>query len=222
MGRPKGPTAPTRTAVVGLSSRQDRLVPEDASLYILPYSPATDRGAFIGIVRSVPRSTWTLDFSAEPYGPNPKVSIHESGRVHAAIDGHRTPPLLGARLDASGGGHIATITCFDHRGLPIFTDQPQPAPELHVVLRDPPGACFAVHMPIYVSTGLADLDKWNCQLRVKFQRPTLECPLFVGVRIRGSGESGDPGVLVMAGWGPGLGDESATQFVYAATGRRDA
>jgi hypothetical protein len=191
----------------------------DASLYVMPYVPA-DGTSFAGTMK-IPdheQGSSTFDFSRGIEGGSPKMSLHEFGRCHASVGGISTSPVWGRKLLDPSGGHIATIECVSHEGLPtVASPAGLPAPDL--VVSSEGAEWHGVRIPILVYLKESDASRHPFRLTMKRPfKPTLYVALHPYLSVVDPATS-DGGVLVYAGWGPGPLDRPSTG-VYVTTHTR--
>jgi hypothetical protein len=194
---------------------------KDVSLYVLPYLPKGGT-AHAGVMKipgpAGPPSTWNYTGQVDGSG-GPKLTLHSSGRCHGEVDGVHGPPVWGRPLTGREGGHIASITCFSVEGLPEVT-VPSGPPSADIVLQSSDPSSTATNVALFVLTSDRKDDEYHFVLT--FRREGLDAPVRIGIRARVTTEpSGnrDPGVLVMAGWGPGdTGDRPLTGVFVVTKG----
>lgn len=156
-------------------------VDNDASIYVIPYA-ANRRfycgGRTFGEMQTEDNFDFTEGLAADL---EPKLSIHESGRVQVMAGGTRLPELQIPRLDSLRGQHVATIHADRFSRLPRHTRalRQQGREQDHLVPVDPAveGGRFA----IYVNGERPEFAIDRPRLTLTLRRPTLERPLFVGV-----------------------------------------
>jgi hypothetical protein len=198
-----------RVAKIRWSSR-------DASIYILPYGPEGTLG-HVGVHDAVPpEGSFTFDFLSQGAGMHPKLSLHQSGQVHATCEGYSTWPVFSAPLFSPGGGHIASIVCLNPEQLPEFATQPRGLPRVDVVL-DLPSRYTTMHVALFANIVEDRLPE--CPIRLRLIRPSMPMPLHIGIQFRGDNAASDgSGVGVLGGWGPDASPIESIPLVYAITG----
>jgi hypothetical protein len=168
----------------------------DASIYLIPYIPG-DGMIFGGLVPKAGPEPVTFEFATQLSGSWGKVSLHQSGQVHATVDSGRTPAVHGEALD-----HVATITCFSPDGLPEVTKAQGP-PKADLVLTTDDPSWTATQVPIFVTSDPRRHSEHK--FRLCLRRPTLDTPLYVTLNPRSESHPEDnrePGVAIF-GWGAG-------------------
>ena len=191
----------------------------DASVYVMPYVPKGGIG-FAGPMKvPAPEASSSVNFARELMGPNPKLSLHESGRCHGSVGEQRTGPVWGRGL-FDGSGHIATITSFD------VTSQPTVAvtrtgTEPDIILMTPGFEVPGMNVALLVGDSPEEAGRLG-QLHFILDRPDRPRPLYVALNCRDPGQSAEgppvPGVTVIAGWGPGSrGDQRPLSGTFVAT-----
>lgn len=136
----------------------------------------------------------------------PKISIHESGRVHAMGGTYRSkschvPSIVGFR-----GSHVATILVEQLKDLAPFTGKISVSgPKRSIVLDGIPPGVTGLRLPVYVNGSEPSFGD-PCQIVFELQRPGLARRLHVGLTVRSSAvrdAAGSAGGVVMAvGWDP--------------------
>lgn len=188
----------------------------DASIYIWPYGPEGGRG-YVGLHDAIPPAgSFTFDFASQGAGMNPKLSLHQSGQVHAICAEYSTRPIFSAPLFSPAGGHIASIVCHNPEKLPDLTAQPKGLPRADVVL-EMPLRFSAMHVVLFANIVESRLPK--CPIQLRLVRSSMPMPLHIGIQFRGDNVASDgSGVGVLGGWGPDASPVESVPLVYAITG----
>lgn len=168
----------------------------DSSLYIHCYS--TSREPYYG-VRSIPAYSrgLTFNFKAGKFAPRcPKLSYHESGRVHLKLENDEESveyiqSLPMKRLD---GNHIVTIIA---NTLERFEEYSERARGPHVLIQFPK-RIETLKLTIWASAG-QELKQYP--FRVNLRRPTLS-NVFFGIKAESQSpiSQGAVGLTVITGW----------------------
>ena len=191
---------------------------QDASLYLFPYAAC---GSYYYGGRSLTEAQFqdTFDFTKE-FSANsiPKLSIHESGQVHVGTRDKRAGPLQIPSLDTLTGQHVATVCPDMFSALPLFNRRVGLGPELDVVINASELAANA-RVAIFMNGQAPEFDGGRCRLTIAMRRPTLQNPLYMGIRAIAQeplieGDSSTGGTTVLAGWNPLAADDSAIDLLY--------
>ncbi len=190
----------------------------DACIYVTPHPADRDSG-FVGIAEGSSGGAFTVDLDGQGRGAHPCVSLHRSGVVHAKCVGYRTPSFQGRPLHGVGG-HIATIATIDDAGLQRIAGGPRVGARCDFVIRRGSPDLRRLVIAIYVADAAGQFST-DVAARLELDRPTVPSPLYFGFAIRGEpavgGDEAGPGVVVLAGWGPGERDGETYPLVFAAT-----
>ncbi len=175
---------------------------QDASLYIFPYGPI---GRYFYGQQRMNENAINHSFSfREQFDSEeiPKLSIHESGRIHIHYNGSQIAgPIYTLPLDRWRGQHLTTITADSFATLADYQR----------VLRDtgaeidtvtPCGAgVVSGRMAIYCN-GEREEFASNCRVVFRLERVTLGRPLYLGISPIAQDPIGTGGVTVICGWNP--------------------
>ena len=191
----------------------------DGSLYIVPYSAG---GHFFYGGARMPEQQASHTFSYKEQlasSTAPKVSIHESGRVHVRIGEQGTGPVYIPSLRDFRGEHLASIAADSIAGLPPFTRKPRlTGRDVDVIVNATSQFGPSIRFVIYAN-GAAPNFCGSCNWVFSLLRPRLTNPLYFGIAPKGqqplrSGEQ--QGVIVIAGWDPSTASDPsrASDFLY--------
>lgn len=191
----------------------------DASIFLIPYVPG--RGIVYGGIASTPDpgTPHTFSFDGQLCGDWGKVSLHQSGRVHATVRSAgeliRSPPITALPLDHLADGQVATVSCFNPEGLPEVLDAQGP-PDTDLVLTSNDVDWTATQIPIFVTSDPNRFEDHH--FRLCFRRATLKSPLYVTLRPRSEShppENREGGISILA-WGL-AGPTSSSDLVFVVT-----
>jgi hypothetical protein len=161
----------------------------------------------------------TFNFKEQLQGDRiPKLSIHETGQVHAYIGGQKKAgPLQAIPLARLKGEHIASISIDAFEKLVEHREELKTTgPELDVVIGADDEA-ESGRFAILVNAASAPVFKDRCAVTVHMQRPHLETPIhicFVPLVQESLGPQGKGGVTVIAGWNPRKGAMETQDLLY--------
>lgn len=190
----------------------------DASVYVVPYAPNGRYSVGTHRLGEDARSVTFTVVDAEDLEAVPKVSFHESGQVHAYAGGGMVGPLRIPALANWRGAHIATVLADHARSLPEFQGEPRRTGLDRDLVLQLEGEVVSAALALYVNGSEARFDA-PCPMWLTLRRPTLPGPLYVGLVPRAQAALADPnlpgsGVMAIGGWTPGLGIDSAIDFLY--------
>ncbi|MCK5647217.1 MAG: hypothetical protein KAH97_10575 [Anaerolineales bacterium] len=147
----------------------------------------------------------------------PKISIHESGQVHAISGKNRVGPLQTAPLSNFRGEHIATVEFDDFSILPEYTAKPKESgKDIDHIIPLPPDVKGG-KLVFYASGDKPSIQARDCQITVSMARKTLSNPLYIGIKTIQKdlmGELEDRGIIVLAGWDPTGAYQEGADFLY--------
>src|SRR6266851_3434512 len=190
----------------------------DASIYVVPYAPTNKYSVGTHTLGDNELSaTFSVD-EARDYEAAPKISFHESGRVHASAGVARVGPLYVPPLPDWRGAHLGTVVASHAATLPEFRGTPRiagPERDWTLHLREP---VVSGAVAFYVNGAESRFDA-DCPLTFALARRALSRPLYVGLCPRAQ----DPltardqvggGVIAIGGWTPGREGAPAVDFLY--------
>ncbi len=190
---------------------------KDTSVYLILYVPVGGR-SYAGVtnVPAIGDPPATFNYGDQVCGAGmPKVSLHESGRCHAEIDGVKTNAVKGRDVFHGAGGHIASVTCFSVAGLPTVLS-PKGPPKYDVALSSADPTWTATHVSLHICPTLEHAEKHH--FSVVLARPGRPRPLLIGVSGNPTAEPSENqnlGVTAIAGWGPG--ESGSVPGIFATT-----
>ena len=190
---------------------------KDSSLYIFPYAP--NNKYFLGS-RSMPETKFEekVHFRDDLSSTDvPKISIHESGQVHAISGKNRVGPLQTSPLSDLRGEHIATVEFDDFSILPEYTAKPKESgKDIDHIIPLPPDVKGGKFI-FYAAGDKPSFQTHECQIIVSMARKTLSDPLYIGIKAIPKdlmGEPEDRGIMVLAGWDPTGVYQEGADFLY--------
>lgn len=177
----------------------------DSSLYLFPYATT---GEYHFGRNSIPQGEQeaTIPFDQqESSNQTPKISIHESGRVHVKAGTRMAGPMFGSPLAELGGEHLATMTSVRFLGLSPLGRAPRTEGRAPDVLIPAGNGVESGRLVFYANA--ADPSFVDpCSVTRRLVRSTLDRPLFIGIRFLAqrplSQDSKARGVVTIAGWDP--------------------
>lgn len=160
----------------------------DSSIYIKPYGTVSE--AFAGVHRGPQEGeSLDIDFTKQLRGKEARLSIHESGQVHAYCDKERTIGIQTPPLFRSHRRHLATIGVWSHSGLPEVA-QLNVGSHPDVVLQE--GAEYLPLVWIVLFCGMDEYDLPDHKLKLRMDRVSLSGrPIFFAWRVRGEDKTGE-------------------------------
>jgi hypothetical protein len=183
---------------------------KDASIYLIPYAPG---GSYYFGGESLPEQklSRTFDFQEQQSSQTvPKISIHQSGRVHIRTARQEAGPLIIPALDRLCGEHVASVSVDRFDALLTLKTAPRTSDALIRVLDGAVSGRFA----IYVNGREPKFKSSNVKLYVRLTRQCLSTPLYIGIAPIGQNPIADPkckqGVTIICGWDP----FKSTKFLY--------
>jgi hypothetical protein len=186
----------------------------DASIYLIPY--ATGGEYYFGGQRLPEhKASRSFGFTEQLSAATaPKVSIHESGRVHIRVGREQAGPLSIPPLGNLRGEHVATICVDRFDRLPTANRPPRKSGRAVDVTISVPDNVHSGRFPLYLNGAAPDFKSSNIQLYVRLSRPSLRAPLYLGIAPLEQKAVADPrakqGVTVICGWDP----SNPTDFLY--------
>ncbi|MGH2634980.1 MAG: hypothetical protein ACRDHU_02365 [Actinomycetota bacterium] len=173
----------------------------DASLYLHAFGPSGRY--FFGrhvLPAGAMQSTIRVDDQERSSLP-PKLSIHETGRVHVRSEGQEAGPMLGTPLGELGGHHIATMTCSRFAGLAPYPRAPRTSGSERD-LAIPARGAESGRLRVYANATEPSFEV-GCPVVGTLRRPTLLRPFYVGFSPVAQAPLGEEAtVTVIAGWDP--------------------
>ena len=153
----------------------------------------------------------TFDFQEQQSSQTvPKISIHQSGRVHIRTTRQEAGPLIIPALDTLCGEHVASVSVDRFDALLTLKTAPRTSDALIRVLDGVVSGRFA----IYVNGREPKFKSSNVKLYVRLTRQCLSTPLYIGIAPLGQNPIADPkckqGVTIICGWDP----FKSTKFLY--------
>jgi hypothetical protein len=188
----------------------------DVSFYIIPYAPDGGTGFAGQMMIPAPGQSNSVNFSRQLEGLPVRVSIHESGRCHAAAGTEKTQPAWGRSLFYDEIAHIATVLTGAPTTLPVASEA-RGGSHPDIVFTPGLDGYNSVHVPLFVCPDEATAKQHV--IYVTLARPGKPRPLYLalGGRIDNMNlDSPEAGVVVMAGWGPGN-DPRPLNGIFAVT-----
>jgi hypothetical protein len=193
---------------------------QDASLYLFSYGPT---GKYFYGGQKMAENALSHSFSfREQFDSEeiPKISIHESGRIHVYYD--RTQivgPINTLPLEEWRGQHLATISADSFSSLMDYERRLKTTGSELDTVTPCDNEVESGRMAIYCN-GEREEFVYKCGVVFKFERPTLKRPLYIGISPIAQhpiGEGSSGGVTVICGWNPlkGAMDEQDFLFVRA-------
>lgn len=188
----------------------------DASVYLVPYG-ATGRYYYGRSGFSEEQIDHTFDFTEQEAATRaPKITIHESGQVHAYVgNSAKVGPLTIPPLTSYPAGHLATIQAVAIAGLAHHKKAPRSSGrevDWRVQADEGEDNCRLV---IRLHSNQPETQRGLLSIQV--QRPSLPRPLFLTLeahahdRLDGNGALG--GSVALAGWDP-TGASVLKDFLY--------
>lgn len=188
---------------------------QDASIYIIPYGPSNRYAVGVGAIGAHQDSV-KYDAEGAELERVPKLSIHQSGQVHANAGAHRVGPISIPPLEAWRGAHIATILAETFHGL---SRQVTPLRRSGATWDFPIDVAAEVDsgaVAIYLN-GLRPSFDAAPVITLSVTRSTLALPLHIGIRPRSQEQLGDAentgGVIAISGWTPGQPKSTQAKFL---------
>lgn len=188
----------------------------DASIFITPFAAT---GKYFFGLSGIPETEKSRDIKYKEQltaDKAPKISIHQSGQVHAQIGRERAGPVNTQSLERWQGEHIATLGVDIFRGLKEFGKVPcNTASRAFFVIQGTNNEQSG-KLLFYINASEPNFDS-KCQMVVTLRRETLEKPLFLGIRSavqNPMSDDGRTGVTVLAGWNPLAGPNTALRLLY--------
>jgi hypothetical protein len=176
----------------------------DASLYVIPYGPTNRYAVGVGEI-DAGAATVDFDVHSEALDHMPKLSIHQTGQIHADAGGQRVGPVYVPPLPAWRGAHLSTVLAENFDGLATHDGAVRTeGPTLDWAIELADGVDSAA-VAVYIN---GREPRFDAPSVVTFQimRPTLVEPLYIGLQPRPQPVLVAPdtggGVIVMSGWTP--------------------
>jgi hypothetical protein len=189
----------------------------DASIYLFAY--AQHGNYFYGGRSLLERQVEdTFDFTRQLTSKDvPKLSIHESGRVHAEVRTVSIKPLKNPSLASLRGQHIATVCADSFSGLPPFNGNVRNSgATIHHVIAVEKGVDSG-RLAIYVNGIEPQFVSTRCRVIIPLKRPSIRGCLHVGLAPIAQfplGANDKAGVTVIAGWDPTRPITSTQDYLY--------
>ncbi len=186
---------------------------KDASLYLFPYGQG---GRYFYGRQSLGEHEVRKTFSyADQFDTEgvPKLSIHQSGRVHVYYGRDRLAgPLWTLPLPEWRGQHIDSVVPDSLDSLAPYTREIKTeGPEFDCVIES--DDCENLRVVVYCNGWAPEfVDGWQAMLTL--QRPSLERPIYFGFMIfpeRKLSQNG--GITVLAGWKPDQPDQGVKDTI---------
>jgi hypothetical protein len=146
----------------------------------------------------------------------PKLSIHQSGRVHAKVEGKSIKPLWIPPLTALRGQHVATVCAESFTELPLFERDIQDSAREICFINFDKGA-ESGRLAIYINGTESRFVSKRCRLGISLQPPRTLVPLHIGLAPIAQSPLGTDekaGVTVIAGWDPTRPMNAAQDYLY--------
>lgn len=192
-------------------------VQRDASLYLFPYAA---HGKYFYGRRSMAEHQVedTFDYTEQDSADQiPKLSIHESGRVHVRVGAQTAGPVHIPPLADLRGEHVATVTVDAFDGLPLFRGVLCESGECIDYMIHVASGVRSGRLVFYVN-GRKPVFGYRCRLAFMLRRASLQSPLYVGIaalsQVPLGGSQGTPGVTVIAGFDPTKQLDSEADYLY--------
>ena len=147
----------------------------------------------------------------------PKISIHESGQVHAVSGKNRIGPLRASPLSDLRGEHIATVEFDDFSTLTEYTTKPKESGKDIDHIIPLPVDVKGGKLIFYAAGDKPSFQTHKCQIIVSMARGSLSNPLYIGINAVPKdlmGEPEDRGIIVLAGWDPTGVYQEGAGFLY--------
>jgi hypothetical protein len=179
----------------------------DGSLYVIPYA-ANGQYLFGGHEFGESERSTGFDMSGQLASDDPSIlphlSLHESGQVHAHCGAEKAGPLLVPPLADWRGEHAVSVIATRFSGLAPFAGEPSGSPAKPDLVLTAADGLESGRIALFLN-GEKPSFEGECLMTIKFVRPTLDAPLYVGLEHISQdplGDPGDEGVLVVGGWHP--------------------
>lgn len=189
----------------------------DTSIYIFPY--ATEGKYYYGRrgmkeVEFEDQIHFTDDIFADVV---PKLSIHESGRVHIKARKDIAGPIFTAPFTEWRGQHIASVSVDNFAALPIHSKSSRDkSSEInHVIPIE--GSLQSGRIVLYLAGDRPSFEEPNCRIVVTLKRPTLSHPIYLAIQPKAQDPLSDSdfgGITALAGWHPYPSPESGVDYLY--------
>jgi len=144
----------------------------------------------------------------------PKVSIHESGRIHIRIGRQQAGPLSIPPAGQLRGEHIASISVDRFDQLPPVSGPLRKSGRTIDFMMDVPDSVHSGRFCLYLNGIAPKFLSASVPFYVRLLRPSLSAPLYLGIAPLGQAPIADPasrqGVTVICGWNPA----NPTDFLY--------
>jgi len=189
----------------------------DASLYLFPYAV---HGKYYFGGRSMPDTIFEdkLDYSKGIFaGTTPKLSIHETGRVHIQASKARAGPLQVPPLSEWRGQHAATICPDSIESLPKHPVSPKYTGQTVDRVISVAAQLESVRLAVYIAGDRPSFATPNCPVVITLKRRTLQTPVYVALKAIPQSEIGldlQSGTTILAGWNPLNEREDGLEYVY--------
>ena len=188
----------------------------DASIYLFAY--ARHGNYFYGGRSLLERQAQdTFDFTQQSESKDiPKLSIHQSGSVHAKVGKVPVDPLRISPLATLRGQHIATVCADSFGGLPPFKPGRNSGATIYHIIPVEKGVDSG-RLAIYINGIEPQFVSKRCRLIIQLRRPCIRRCLHVGLAPIAQfplGTNDKPGVTVIAGWDPTRPINSTQDYLY--------
>lgn len=190
---------------------------QDASLYLFSYGP---KGKYFYGGQKMSENVLSHSFSFKEQFDSekiPKISIHESGRIHIYSDKTQIAgPINTLRLEEWRGQHLATVSADSFSSLMDYEQPLNSTGSEPDTVTPCDGGVKSGRMLIYCN-GEKEKFIYKCGVVLKFERPTLKAPLYIGLSPISQRPIGEGGATVICGWNPlkGVMEEQDFLFVRA-------
>lgn len=190
---------------------------KDSSVYLIPYASTRTYHYGKSVFENGELKN-TFDFTiGVKENIEPKLSIHESGKVHIQSGKVTVDPLQTVPLKDLRGQHIATISVDRFEGLPKFKNKILDTRSTAIRVLKVHPEIESGRLAIYVNGKEFAFNCGKCPIHFALTRKTLVSPLYIGIKPIGQlpiGEKARPGVTVIAGWNPTLTSPLKTEYLY--------
>jgi len=190
----------------------------DASIYIFPYS--SNRRFYCGsstIEEKAISDTVNYGFNT-PANFEPKLSIHQLGKIHIKNQyNDLIGPLKIPELATLRGEHVATVCADNFDGLKIHDKQliDKDSEKDHVIPVEK--GVHSGRLAFYINGEKPTFDGEKCRLIVGFKRESLNKVMYLGIKIIPQDNLGletKPGVTIISGWNPVLARDAVQDYLY--------
>jgi hypothetical protein len=140
----------------------------------------------------------------------PKLSIHETGRVHVQALEDLVGPLFIPPLAEWKGQHAASVGP-EH----LVTPKSQGQTVDHVL--NVPDQIESLHLAVYIAGDRPSFEAAKCPIIITLKRRTLQKPLYVALKFVAQEAIGivlGSGITILAGWNPLNRREEGFDYIY--------